>query len=139
MEENSLEHKILKTNWEKYLEPQYFNSKEMFYSPDRLIKTLISLNKATDINATLDFQQDCLNALGNNHRGTYYPATLEAIDIIIEIEKFSSNKICRDCAKTILNDLYYFQLEIGGGEKQLSDEIEKSIREKLKPYSDENL
>lgn len=79
-----------------------------------------------------------LFALENNQRDPYNPAALEAIDLIIEIEKHSDEEPAQECARYILNDLHYFQLEVRSDDKRLYEEIENVIKEKLKPYADES-
>lgn len=141
MENNSFEQKVRNVDWAKYLAPEYYDPEIMFYDPSKTITALILLNQfngmkndlAADIGSKVRF------AIGNDHRGTYYPVALEAIDLIIEIEKHSQKEKARKCAKNILNDLHYFQLEMNDKNKNLYDSINNSIREKLSPYSDENL
>lgn len=134
----SFENKILSIDWTKYLEPEYFDSNKMDYSPDRLVEALIQLSRYDESKADFDLSNEMLFAIGNNHRGTYYPAVLGAIDLIIEIEKHSEIEAARKCAYYILNDLYYFQLELGSDDKQLYEAIENKIKKKLELYSDEN-
>jgi hypothetical protein len=111
----------------------------MAFSPDRLIQALIQLSQYDKQKAEFDLQNEMLFAIGNYHRGTYYPAALEAIDLIIEIEKYSDKEAARKCDFAILSDLYYFQLELGRDDKQLHEVIENLIKEKLQPYADENI
>jgi hypothetical protein len=128
MEEDSIEAKIYKTDWGKYLKPEFYDAKEMSFSHAKLISTLIELNSVCDSKMSSNLHRECLNALGNNHRGTYYPATIEAIDIIIEIEKTSKNENPCDCARVILNDLYYFRLEHGSHDIEHFKEVEIVFR-----------
>jgi len=139
MRDNSFEEKVRSIDWTKYLEPEYYDPEKMHYSPDRPIKALIQLSRYDESKAEsgLSMDSEVRFAIGNDHRGTYYPAALEAIDLIIEIEKHSDIEAARKCAADILNDLYYFQLELGSDDKQLYEAIENIIKEKLQPYSDE--
>ena len=139
VDDNSFGQKVRNIDWAKYLAPEYYDPDKMNFDPDRLVKTLIALNNVSEFNLSDGFLSDVRYALGNDHRGTYYPAALEAIDLIIEIEKYSDNEKARSFAKLILNDLYYFQLEMSFENKDLFDLIDNSISEKLKPYSDEHL
>lgn len=139
MQNNYFEQRIRNINWAKYLEPRYYNPNQMDYSPERLVKVLIWLIEFDESEAAFGLHNEILDALGNNHRGTYYPVVLEAIDLIIEIEKHSEIEEVRKSASAILNDLHYFQLELGNKDKQLFEEIDNAIRKKLKPYSDENM
>jgi hypothetical protein len=141
MNNSFFEEKVRRIDWTKYLEPEYYDPEQMHYIPDRTIKALIKLSRYDESGdeSGLDMGSEVRFAIGNDHRGTYYPAVLEAIDLIIEIEKGSDLKAARKCAAAILNDLYYFQLELGSNDKQLYEAIENTIKEKLRPYSDENI
>ena len=141
MENNYFEQKVRRINWAKYLAPEYYNSETMYFDPARPVKALIQLSRfdGEETESGTCVSNDLLFAIGNDHRGTYYPAALEAIDLLIEIEKNSNNEKTRKCAKYFLNDLHYFQLEMSDIDEDLYNSINNSIREKLKPYSDENL
>ncbi len=130
MNNHHIESRIRNTDWSEYLGPEYF-------SPDELIESLIDLNNYDTVNAEHGLDNKVLFAVGNNHAGTYYPAILSAVDIIIEIERSSDIEPARKCANAILNDLYYFQPELGSYNKHSYEQIEKIIKEKLEPYSDE--
>ncbi len=138
----SFEKKIRSIDWVKYLAPEYYDPNKMDFDPDKLAEVLIELGQINESSCNNGFLNEVRYAIGNDHRGTYYPAALEAIDLIIEIEKNSDNENARRVANCILNDLYYFQLEMGGNEgtgnnQSLYEAINDSIKEKLKPYSDE--
>jgi len=142
VENPSFEQKVRSVDWTKYLAPEYYDPEKMDFDPNKIIETLTKLNNVNDSNNNSGFLSSVRYALGNDHRGTYYPAALEAIDLIIEIEKYSENQNSRNCAKCVLNDLHYFQLEMGGKDgngnnQNLYDAINDLIKEKLKPYSDE--
>lgn len=139
MRDNSFEEKVRRLNWTKYLKPEYCNPEEMDYSPEKLIKVLVQLSQYDGLNyeSVIGIGSEVRFAIGNDHRGTYYPAALEAIDLIIEIEKHSDLEAARNCATAILNDLYYFRLELGSNDERLYDSIESIIRKKLQSYSDE--
>lgn len=141
MEDNSFEQKVRSIDWAKYLEPEYYDSERMYFDPSRPVKALIKLSQfnSEDDASAKNLSSKILFAIGNDHCGTYYPAALEAIDLIIEIEKYSDNEKARNFAKYTLNDLYYFQLEMSTENKDLYDLVDNAIREKLKPYSDEEL
>ena len=139
MNNSAFEEKVRSIDWTKYLEPEYYNPEKMDYRPDRTIKALIQLNRFDADDSKVGFGSgiisEVLFAIGNDHRGTYYPAALEAIDLIIEIEKHSESEAARKCAFDTLGDLYYFQLELGSNDKQLFEAIENTIKEKLLPYA----
>jgi hypothetical protein len=139
----SFEEKVRSIDWTKYLEPEYYDPEKMYYIPDKTISALIKLSQYDEDESNAEFcsgiGSEVRFAKGNDHRGTYYPAALEAIDLIIEIEKHSEIEAARKCAYYILNDWYYFQLEIGNDDKQLYVAIESNIKEKLRPYADEHI
>ena len=139
----AFEEKVRGVDWTKYLEPEYYDPEKMHYDPNRTIKALIQLSHFDGDESKVEFGagigSEVRFAVGNDHRGTYYPAALEAIDLIIEIEKHSETEAARKCAFYILNDLYNFQLELGSDDKQLYEATEKTIKEKLLPYADENI
>ena len=143
MKDITFEEKVRGIDWTKYLEPEYYDPEKMHYNPDRTIKALIQLSRFDGDESKVEFgagmDSEVIFAIGNDHRGTYYPATLEAIDLIIEIQKHSELEAARKCASAVLNDLYHFQLELGSIDKQLYDAIENTIKEKLLPYSDEKI
>lgn len=142
MADISFEDKVRSVDWAKYLEPEYYNPKTMSYNPANPVKALIRLSRFSDLenaSSAEDLTSELRFAFGNDHRGTYYPAALEAIDLIIEVLEHSKLRPAQNCARGVLNDLYYFQLELGSDDQQLYDAIESTIREKLHPFSDENL
>ena len=111
----------------------------MDFDPNELVESLIELNQVDESKSNDRFLSKVRYAFGNDHRGTYYPAALEAVDLVIEIEKTSANELAQKFAKYVLNDLHYFQLEMSDGNEDLYNSISNSIKENLKPYSDENL
>lgn len=139
MDDKSFEEKVRGVDWTKYLAPEYHDPENMDFFPDELPKTLIRLSRYRESEDGNAFGSEVLFAFGNNHRGTYYPAALEAVDLIIEVQKHSELKAARNFATCILNDLHYFQLEMNSKDEQLYESIESIIKEKLRPYSDENI
>ena len=129
MKDQRIEGMINGVNWSEYLGPEY-------YSPDELIELLVELNKYNTNNVKYGLDNKVLFALGNNHAGTYYPAILGAIDIIIKIESDSDIASAHKCANVILNNLCYFQAELGSYNKHSFEGIETFIKGKLKSYSD---
>ncbi|MEJ2610210.1 MAG: hypothetical protein P8179_09010 [Candidatus Thiodiazotropha sp.] len=77
MTDQRIKERIKGVNLSEYLGPEY-------YSPDRLIESLVELSKYDTNNAKYGLDNKVLFALGNNHAGTYYPTILGATDIIIE-------------------------------------------------------
>lgn len=143
MKNESFEKKVHSIDWSKYLTSKYHDPEKMSYKPERTIKALIHLSRYNEDESPPELgagiSSEVRFAIGNDHRGTYYPAALEAIDLIIEIEKYSELESARKCAYWILNDLNYFQLEMSDDDEQLYTETASIIKQKLLPYSDETL
>ena len=87
MENSSFEQKVRNIDWAKYLAPEYDDPNKMDFDSDELAEALIELSQINESDLTTGFLSKVRFAVGNDHRGTYYPAALEAIDLIIEIEK----------------------------------------------------
>ena len=126
----SIENKIKSVNWDKYSGPEY-------YAPNRLIESLISLSKFDESQAKNGLDNEVLFSVGNNHAGTYYPAILDAADLLIELERSSEIEATRKCAYVILNDLYYFGPELGSYDNHTYEQIESFVKKKLKYYADD--
>lgn len=127
---STFEEKVKRIDWQKYVGPEY-------YAPNKLIDALIDLNEFDESNARHGLDNKVLFAVGNNHAGTYYPAILEAADLLVEIYEHSDSEDARKCAYAILSDLYYFCPELGTYNKHSYEEIEQFVKDKLKPYADE--
>jgi hypothetical protein len=122
--------KIRSVRWEQYAGPEY-------YRPGELEEALIDLANFDQSRARHGLEDKVLFAVGNNHAGTYYPAILEATDILIEIEQESKTPESRECARAILTDLYYFCAEVGTYTGHSAEQIESFVRGKLESYADE--
>lgn len=127
----SIEEKIKSVDWRQYRGPEY-------YDPDKLVQALLQLSVFDESNAKNDLDNKVLFAVGNNHAGTYYPAILEAADLIIEMEKYSSLESVRKCANAILSNLYYFEPELGTYDKHSAEDIFKFVKSKFSEYADKN-
>jgi hypothetical protein len=125
-----IEERIRSVRWEQYAGPE-------LYRPGELVEALIALAHFDQSKARYGLDNMVLFAVGNNHAGTYYPAILEATDILIEIEQESEVPGSRKCARAILNDLVYFSAEVGAYTGHSPEQIESFVRGKLKPYADE--
>lgn len=128
---NPIEEKIRAVRWEKYTGPE-------FYRPGRLVQALVDLAMFDESRTCHDLANEVLFAVGNNHSGTYYPAVLEAVDILTEIERTSDVTEARSCARAILNDLYYFGAEVGTYTGHSPKQIESFVRQRLEPYANES-
>ena len=133
------EAKVRSVDWAKYLGSVYYDPEKMYFDPDSTIRALIDLGRLDYDDDKESLSSDLRYAAGNDHRGTYYPAALDVIDLIIEIEKNSQFDAARKCAADVLTDLYYFRLEIGSSNEDLYKSIESDIRKKLQPYSDDEI
>ncbi|MCO7223515.1 hypothetical protein [Pleionea sp. CnH1-48] len=124
-----LEFQISSVRWSDFSGPEH-------YKPDELVEALIDLSRYDESRAINGLENKVLFAVGNNHAGTYYPAVLVALDILIVIEQSSEVEAIRNCAHAILNNLYYFSPEVGDYMAHSPQEIEDYVKVKLKPYSD---
>ena len=126
-----IEERIRSVRWEQYAGPDY-------YRPGELVETLIDLVNFDQSKARHGLDNEVLFAVGNNHAGTYYPAILEAADILIEIEQRSELPQSRKCARAVLNDLYYFNAEVGTYIGHSAEQIESFVKGRLEPYADDH-
>lgn len=118
-----------------------------YYNPDRLskaLKTLAAIDTA-DLNQSISIEfghipnllqnnkvcNEVLFAVGNNHAGTYYPATVKAIEFIIQVAINGNNGISRNCALNILIDLFHFWPELGDYKENSADEIKAIVNTKI--------
>ncbi|MEF3075415.1 hypothetical protein V2P20_10280 [Methylobacter sp. Wu1] len=122
---------ILSINWSVYNGPKY-------YDPYNVADALISLLELKDIKQAEEIGHRVISAIGNDHAGTYYPAVLSALEIIISIEKEPNNKTRKICANSILNNLYYFEPEIGSYSGCTTAQLKEFANNKLEVYSDDN-
>jgi len=127
---SAIEERIRSVRWEQYAGPE-------FYRPGHLVEALIDLANFDQSRARHGLENKVLFAVGNNHAGTYYPAILEAADILIEIEQKCEVPELRKCARAILNDLYYFSADVGTYTGHSAEQIESFVRGRLEPYADE--
>lgn len=125
----TIEKKIQSIDWGKYWGSKY-------YDPVELLESLEHLNKFDESKAKHGLDNKVLFALGNNHAGTYYPAILEAAEILIEIEQTSEIEAVRNCAYAILNALCYFAPEVGDYIGHTCAQLEAFVQEKLGAYAD---
>ena len=82
-------------------------------------------------------------AIGNGHRGTYYPIVREALTFIIQIALYGNHLVARNCAINIMVDLYHFEPEYAPAELQeyVQHTIERSVlenRENFQEFADRN-
>ena len=122
---------VLSVDWTKFNGPELYN-------PRKVPEALIALAELKDSSQANRVGLEVVNAIGNNHSGTYYPVILEALDFIIMLEKNSvNNKTRKICSAAILNDLYYFEPELGSWSDCAITELKKIATAKLSPFSDD--
>jgi hypothetical protein len=124
-----IEERIRSVRWEQFAGPDD-------YRPGDLVEALIDLANFDQSRARHGLENKVLFAAGNNHAGTYYPAILEAADILIEIEQQSRVPESRKCARAVLTDLYYFSADVGTYTGHSVEQIESFVRGKLESYAD---
>ncbi len=137
---NKILNKVKEINWSKYENDDYYG---LDYDPNKIPEVLEFLINAkdSDFSETHD-DKDVLNlvyAFGHDHAGLYYPVLFDALDLLIEIEQSTSSKKCKNCLIALFNDYYYFSPDIGKSKLCIEQELQDFVRNKLEPYSDENL
>jgi hypothetical protein len=97
---------IEQAHWERFVGPEY-------YDPERARQSLRRLALVDDKSAAEAAYNDVLFGIGNNHAGSYYPAALCAVPLLVQISA-SGHRWPRDGALEILTDLMTsFQAEPG--------------------------
>ncbi|MBU6954012.1 hypothetical protein [Hahella sp. HN01] len=129
MADKSLEAILRNIDWLLYSGPD-------LYAPDKVIASLLALIELHDQNASKAVSETVLNTLGNNHQGVYYPAVLAALDLLISMAEAADQPVRMRCARAILNDLYYFEPELGYYDGCSNEELKRFVCTKLQPYSD---
>ncbi|WP_422378436.1 hypothetical protein [Roseibium sp.] len=127
MDKSPLEKSILETDWSRFDGPEEYN-------PDEVAPALLDLLHLQHEGQADRIQSMVLFAVGNNHRGTYYPALAIAIDFIIEIERQAASRVGKNSAREILYDLKCFEPD-QQGQKVLSQEDHSRLQQKLKPFA----
>ncbi|MCP4356038.1 MAG: hypothetical protein GY793_10525 [Proteobacteria bacterium] len=114
--------KIEAIDWTQYSGPEY-------YEPDKVpqaLNQLLCLHKEEHSSKTYN---RVLFAIGNNHAGTYYPAVIAAIRIIIDIALNSELEVARNCSLDMMTDLYCsFCPELGTYNQCIHDELESIVK-----------
>ncbi|MBW8182161.1 hypothetical protein [Shewanella nanhaiensis] len=131
MNTESIINKLESIDWSQYCGPEY-------YDPDTVTPALLSLLYLENPSEANDVGDKLLFSIGNNHAGTYYPAILSALEIIIEIEQESKESIRKTCAGAVLGDLSSFEPDpdLGNYSGTTLEELLKYAQNKLEPYSD---
>jgi len=81
--------------------------------------------------ANAKIESDLLFAIGNDHRGTYYPVVKWALPFIVQVALYGNHMVARNCAINALIDLYCFGSEYGSEAlpKFVKGTIEKTVIE----------
>ena len=102
----------------------------------RILKKVLFLN-SDDVEKIGD---EVIDIIGSNHMGVYYYENIWIIELLMKILEYSenSNKIRSIFILSILNDLFYFEIEDNKNIDISEFEKEKTkIKEKLYKYSDD--
>ena len=101
----------------------------------RILKKVVFLN-SDDVEKIGD---EVIDIIGSNHMGVYYYENIWIIELLMKMLEYSenSNKIRSIFILSILNDLFYFEIEDNKNIDISEFEKEKrKIKEKLYKYSD---
>lgn len=102
----------------------------------RILKKVVFLN-SDDVEKIGD---EVIDIIGSNHMGVYYYEDIWIIELLMKMLEYSenSNKIRSIFILSILNDLFYFEIEDNKNIDISEFEKEKTkIKEKLYKYSDD--
>ena len=123
--EEAIIDKINHIDWSKYSGVEYFEPKDV-------AKSLIDLILLNDAKQAEKVGNNILSTVGNNHAGTYYPAMIDAIDIIIYAALNAKNSVSSRCALAILEDIYAsFEAEMGNYSSCTGTELDNLVSEKI--------
>jgi len=106
--------------------------------PQQVTQSLLNLIYLDDSSESEMVAEQFVNSIGNNHYGIYYPIITELIDHLLVIEKYTESKVCKMCTKCILNDLYYFEPDIGESKMWDVKSLKDHVQKKLSAFSDEH-
>lgn len=90
---------IQSTRWDAYNGPAY-------YSPEKAASSLLGLVKLRNEADKWPVYHSVLSGIGNNHAGTYYPAVLKALPLLLQLLKNSEEEVLRNCTLEIITELY---------------------------------
>ena len=86
----------------------------------------------TDFISNATIESNVRFAIGNDHRGTYYPVIREALPFIIEVALYGNHVVARNCAINALIDLYGFEPEGSFDPEGDADELSKFVDKAIK-------
>jgi len=124
-----------------------------FYKSEGISNTLIALARVGEQLQNVDVDRfdeeeakllystevtnNLLSAIGNNHRGSYYPATRKALPFIIQIAIDGNYMIAKNNAIFTLIDLYHFSPECSDGSTS-EEELKEFVNGTIKTMISEN-
>ncbi|GJM08383.1 MAG: hypothetical protein DHS20C11_06590 [Lysobacteraceae bacterium] len=130
MEEGYFLEKIRGVDWVQYVGPDCYRAE----SVEPALEALVGLpGKACDDRVSFRV----LSAIGNNHRGTYYPALLSALEILLEVEANGPSDAARKCANAVLYDLCCFEPEVGDYSEIANAELGAFVEPQIRKFGDE--
>lgn len=117
---------IHSTKWDAFHGPEY-------YSPDKVVNSLLSLVRLRGEADKWPVYNAVLSGIGNNHAGTYYPAVLKALPLLLLLLRNCDHELVRNCTFEIITELYCsFGPETGTFKDltgtELSDFVRTNIR-----------
>lgn len=118
------ESRLKSVDWTKFYGPELYNPAEIVDA----ITALYRLSRPDD--ATDLMLRRVLCAIGNDSRGTYYPAILKALGFIQEISRLSSKKHASNLALCVLwiLDSRVQVAELGSYSEHTAEEIEAFVK-----------
>lgn len=126
MTEKDIINEVKSTNWKAYEGPKYFK-------PHKLVDALLNLVQLRREDYKWDTYNEILFAIGNNHAGTYYPAILAALPLLIKLLKTSKREAVRNCIFEIFSEWYYsFTAEVGADSQFTKKQVENFVRKTIK-------
>lgn len=132
MNDNQILEYINSINWEMYNGSPWYNSSQV-------ASVLCSFIQTDNVEQSLkDCEHKVLSAIGNNHSGTYYPAMLSALKVIIYAARDHTNPIRCMCALAMLTDIYCgFAADIEGYYTHSRSEIETFVNTQIYKLKEE--
>ncbi len=126
MTNQGLKQLVKNVNWSIYDGVEGYDSKIV----NEALFELIDLEKLEEVYSQ-SIEHKMISAIGNDHRGTFYPAILSALDILIEIAKFGSFKSSRSALAILDNLCASFFAETGNYTNHSADYVNSYFIEAL--------
>ena len=115
MDINRFIENVNNVDWKKFDDAEYFKYRydginSFAQTVPQILIALATVDKESDDLYRLDGRVRF--AVGNDHRGTYYPVIREALPFIIEVALYGNHSEAQTCAICVIEDLYFFYPEI---------------------------